>query len=244
MGACAVGFLIIGDEILSGRTREKNLQPLAEMLAARGLRLREVRVVGDCEKAIADAVNALRGENDFVVTSGGIGPTHDDITTDGVAAAFGARAEENAEMLARLSANVAARGLELSAARRRMARAPQGAEMVECDFAGAPGYRIGNVFVCAGVPEIFALMAAAAVLRMPRAAALRSESFCARAPESAYAEILAQVQKAHPQVRIGSYPRAVNDCAIVFSGDDEKKIQAAKKEAAKKFAAADIPLGE
>lgn len=244
MTAATAAFLIIGDEILSGRTAEKNLQYLAKLLGQRGLRFAESRIVGDDMTLIADAVNALRRDYDYVITSGGIGPTHDDITTDAVAAALGLAAEENPQLLAKLSASCQKRGVPLTNARRRMARAPSGAVMVDGDFDSPPGYQIRNVYVCAGVPAIFEMMAKAAVDQMPRAAAIISCGFRVCAPESSYAEILAQVQKQHPNVRIGSYPHANNNCAIVFSGNDQTLITAAQEEAKTKLAAANIPCEE
>ena len=241
--SAAVGFLIIGDEILSGRTSECNLQYLAKLLGERGLRFAESRIVGDDITAIKGALNDLRGKYDFVLTSGGIGPTHDDITTDAIAAAFGADAEENAQLLAKLSANCQRRGVALTAARKRMARAPVGAQMVEGEFDSPPGYRMANVFVCAGVPAIFEMMANAAVLQMPKSAAMISSSFRVLAPESSYADILAAIQKQHPQVRIGSYPHA-DYCTIVFTGNNSKTITAASEDAKQKLTAADIPCEE
>ena len=244
MPARTVGLLVIGDEILSGRTAEKNLQTLARLLGARGLRLAEARVVGDDIAVIAAALNDMRAAFDFVVTSGGIGPTHDDITTDAVSFAFGLQAEENAAILARLKANCETRGLPLTDARRRMSRAPVGAEMMASEFEGPPGYRIANVFVCAGVPDIFTMMAEAAAKRMPQGAAFVTLSFRVVSPESAYAEMLTEVQRAHPKVKIGSYPRAFNDCAIVFTGDDKQTTTAAQDEARQKFQAAGIEVKE
>ncbi|MGI9338240.1 MAG: competence/damage-inducible protein A, partial [Gammaproteobacteria bacterium] len=235
MPAATAAFLIIGDEILSGRTAEKNLQCLAKLLGERGLRFVESRIVGDDAPLIIDALNALRGGYDYVITSGGIGPTHDDITTDAVSAAFGLDTEENAALLARLSKSCQTRGVPLSNARRRMARAPVGAKMVDGDFDSPPGYRINNVFVCAGVPAIFEMMAQAAVLQMPRAAAIVSCGFHVCAPESSYADILAEVQKQHPHIRIGSYPHSNNNCAIVFSGSDKSQITAASIDAKAKL---------
>ena len=229
----AVGFLIIGNEILSGRTREGNLPVLAELLNARGARLAEARVVRDDHSAIVAALNEMRAANDFVFTSGGIGPTHDDITTEAVAAALGVAAGEHPEALAKMRREYAARGIELTAARRRMALAPDGATLLGAEVPGAPGYRAGNVFVCAGVPAIFAKMAAAAALEIPASRPRRSVSVRVEAPEGMFAAALGAVQARHPAVEIGSYPRDEGGkffCNIVFAGDDEEKIAAAAKD--------------
>lgn len=242
MPAATAAFLIIGDEILSGRTAESNLQTLAKLLGARGIRFAESRIVGDDAALIINAVNALRGGYDYVITSGGIGPTHDDITTDAIAAAFGLAAEENPALLARLSKSCQARGVPLTPARRRMTRAPVGATMVDGEFDSPPGYRIGNVFVCAGVPSIFAMMAKAAVAQMPKAAAIISCGFRVNAPESSYADILAEVQKQHPHIRIGSYPKDNNTCAIIFTGNNNPQLTAACEQAKTKLTTANIPI--
>ena len=149
----SAAILVIGDEILSGRTRDANLHFLAGWLTERGVALKEARVVGDEEAAIVAALNALRTEYDYVFTSGGIGPTHDDITADAVSAAFGVPCVEHPQAIKLIEAWYAARGEEATPARRRMARMPQGAELIRNPVTGAPGVRIENVFVMAGVPR-------------------------------------------------------------------------------------------
>src|SRR5688572_21361540 len=148
--------VVIGDEILSGRTQDKNVAQLATWLNVQGIRLAEVRIVPDVESAIVEAVNALRARNDYCFTTGGIGPTHDDITVDAVAAALGVPVVVHPQARAALEAHYAARGQELTEARLRMARMPEGAELIVNRMSGAPGIRIGNLFVLAGVPHIAA----------------------------------------------------------------------------------------
>jgi molybdenum cofactor synthesis domain-containing protein len=152
------GALVIGDEILSGRIREKNAGHLAAVLTAIGIDLREVRIVGDDEEAIIEAVNALRSHYTYVFTSGGIGPTHDDITADAIAKAFGLPCDFDAQALKLLGDHYAARGLEFTAARKRMTRMPEGAAHIDNPVSRAPGFLIGNVHVMAGVPAVFQAM--------------------------------------------------------------------------------------
>ena len=228
-----VGFLIVGNEILSGRTREGNLAVLAEMLNARGARLAEARVVRDEPDAIVFALNEMRRAHDFVLTSGGIGPTHDDITTEAVAKALGVAAEENPQALAKMRREYAKRDLELTPARRRMALAPLGAKPLAAAVPGAPGYRAENVFVCAGVPWIFEKMAAAAVAEIPAGKPRRSRTIRVEAAEGFFAAALGEAQARHPAVEIGSYPRddgGVLYCNIVFAGDDPERINRAAED--------------
>ena len=230
-----IGFLIIGDEILSGRTAEKNLPALAEVLAAKGLSVDEARIVADAPQTIAAALREMRAACDFVFTSGGIGPTHDDMTADGVALAFGLAAEENAAAAAHLAEFYAARGLDFTPARRRMARAPQGAEILRSKFAGAPGFVINQVFVCAGVPDIFRLMIAAAADFLPDCPRRHFAVLRAECPESELAFALADVQQRYPDLRIGSYPREENGAffaQLVFNGESKTSAFAAMREMA------------
>ena len=222
-----VGFLIVGNEILSGRTREGNLWGLAAMLNARGARLAEARIVRDDHGAIVSALSEMRTANDFVFTSGGIGPTHDDITTEAVAAALGVAAVEHPDALEKMRREYAARNVELTPARRRMALAPEGARPLSAEVPGATGYRAENVFVCAGVPWIFEKMAAAAVAEIPAGKPRRSRTIRVEAPEGFFAAALGEAQARHPQVEIGSYPRdddGILYCNIVFAGDDAERI--------------------
>lgn len=233
MSELSAAFLVIGNEILSGRTAEKNLPTLTALLNAHGLRLREARVVADVTADIVAAVNALRATHDYVFTSGGIGPTHDDITTDAIAAAFALPVHEDPPAAAKLAAFYRERDIPFTASRRRMARMPKTATMINSDFPGAPAYRIGNVFVCAGVPAIFKMMAEAAVQSLPRGQPRLSSALLLRCGESVFADALAQTAANHPAVEIGSYPRDDNgvfSCHVVFSGGDEEKLQQAREE--------------
>ncbi|MCB1427811.1 MAG: competence/damage-inducible protein A, partial [Nitratireductor sp.] len=146
-------MLAIGDELLSGRTKDRNIGHLADVLGLLGIDLREVRIVPDHEAAIVEAVNALRARNDYVFTSGGIGPTHDDITADAMGAAFNLPVVHDPRAMALLEKNYAARGIEFTDARKRMARMPQGADLIDNPVSTAPGFRIANVHVMAGVPS-------------------------------------------------------------------------------------------
>jgi molybdenum cofactor synthesis domain-containing protein len=198
-------LLVIGDEILSGRTQDKNVAQVAGWLNDQGIRLSEVRIVPDDQGRIAEAVNALRGANDYLFTTGGIGPTHDDITVDSIAAAFGVPVVIHPEARAILERYYEKRG-GLNEARLRMARVPQGAELIANASSGAPGIRIGNVFVMAGVPYIAAAMLAALDGQLEGGRPIISVTVGARAPESEVAELLERTESAHPGVSIGSYP--------------------------------------
>ena len=228
-----IGFLIIGDEILSGRTTEKNLATLASMLAQKGLAVNETRTVSDSPAHIADSLQQMRATHDYVFTSGGIGPTHDDVTADGVALAFGVVAEENADAAEILAQFYQQRGLEFTPARRRMARAPQGAKILRSKFPGAPGFVMDNVFVCAGVPDIFQLMAQAAMAGLPDCPLTHSVSLRANGPESELAFALENIQKKNPDLQIGSYPREEDGrfyCNLVFSGENKNAALSAAEE--------------
>ena len=198
--------LVIGDEILSGRTREANILELARVLDRIGVRLREVRIIGDDGAAIATAVNALRAAHDHVFTSGGIGPTHDDITADSIAAAFGVGIGVRADARALMAAQYPAE--RLNEARLRMARIPEGAELIPNPVSAAPGFRLGNVWVMAGVPAIFRAMLAHAASRISGGPPLRSHSLTAAVPEGRHAADLRLLADRHPTLEIGSYPFA------------------------------------
>ena len=224
-------FLIIGNEILSGRTKEKNLSVLADLLAAQGWRLGEVRVVADGEADIVAALNALRRRYAVVFTSGGIGPTHDDITTDAVAAAFNRPVSEHPKAVEIMENYYCSRELPFTAARRRMARTPQGAEVIVSEFPAAPAYRTDNVIVCAGVPSIFLQMAKAAVAALPFGVVRTSAALRVYMGESVFSGRLAEIAAAHPAVEIGSYPREENGayvCQVVFTASDGEAREAAR----------------
>ena len=199
-------LLVIGDEILSGRTQDRNIAQVATWLNEQGIRLAEVRVVPDDARAIGDAVNALRGGNDYLFTTGGIGPTHDDITVDAIAAAFGVPVVVHPEARQILEDYYRERPGGLTEARLRMARTPQGAELLRNPYSGAPGIRIGNVYILAGVPAIAASMLEALTGSLEGGRPMVSVTVGARAAESDVADLLRETEQAHPGVAIGSYP--------------------------------------
>lgn len=199
-------MLTIGDEILSGRTRDANMPLLALALGEKGISLREARVVPDVAEEIVGAVNALRERYDQVFTSGGIGPTHDDITADCIAAAFGVGIGVREDARAILATNYADPDKQLNEARLRMARIPDGAELIDNPISKAPGFSIGNVHVMAGVPAIFEAMLEGLLPKLTGGEPLLSESVQVMQPEGTIAGPLGEVAKAHPDVSIGSYP--------------------------------------
>ncbi len=196
--------LIIGDEILSGRTQDTNLRDIARYLGVHGIDLAEARTVPDVMGEIVAALNALRARYDYVITTGGIGPTHDDITADAVAAAFGVELYEHPEIIALLAARP---GMELNAARRRMARVPQGGGLVRNPVSGPPGFTIGNVFVLAGVPSIMRGMLEDVGHRLRGGVVTVSRTVRVEGSgEGLIAAPLEVVAKAHPAMSLGSYP--------------------------------------
>ncbi len=199
-------LIVIGDEILSGRTHDKNIAQIASWLQVQGIRLGEVRVVPDIEERIAGAVNALRSEHDYLFTTGGIGPTHDDITVDAVAKALGVPVVVHPEARAILEDYYRDKPGGLTEARLRMARVPQGADLIPNHMSGAPGIRIGNVYLMAGVPHITAQMLDALTGTLEGGAPLLTETVGCWVAESEVADILREVEKAHPGAQIGSYP--------------------------------------
>jgi len=200
------GLVVIGDEILSGRTNDKNIAQIASWLQVQGIRLSEVRVVPDVVERIVEAVNALREAYDYLFTTGGIGPTHDDITVDAVAEALGVPVIVHPEARAILERYYASIGKELTEARLRMARAPEGAELIPNRMSGAPGIKLGNIHLMAGVPHITAGMLDALTGTLEGGAPLQSETVGCWTPESEIADILRQVEQAHQTCQIGSYP--------------------------------------
>ena len=199
-------LVVIGDEILSGRTQDKNIAQVANWLNEQGVRLAEVRVVADDSEAIGDAVNALRSEHDYLFTTGGIGPTHDDITVDAIAAAFGVPVIVHPEARKILENYYSERGVELTASRLRMARTPQGAELLANPNSGAPGIKMRNVYIMAGVPSITASMLEALTGKLEGGRPMVSVTVGAWAAESEVADLLRETEEAHPGVAIGSYP--------------------------------------
>src|SRR5271155_6076785 len=197
--------LVIGDEILSGRTKDRNLGYVAEYLARIGVDVKEVRVVPDEQLEIVAALNAMRTRYTYVFTTGGIGPTHDDITADAVARAFGVTIDEDPRVIAAMLQRYASG--DLTPARRRMARIPATAELIENPVSIAPGFRIGNVYVMAGVPAVMQAMLDFAVKSMKTGAAMQVETIEAGGiPEGRYGDALGAIAGAHPNVSIGSHP--------------------------------------
>jgi molybdenum cofactor synthesis domain-containing protein len=226
-------MLVIGDEILSGRTRDANMHHLAGELVGRGIRLREVRIVPDVHDRIVAAVNALRAENDHLFTSGGIGPTHDDITADAVAAAFGVAIDVREDARELLAAHYRRTGLELNTARLRMARIPEGAELIDNPVSAAPGFSLGNVHVLAGVPAIFQAMLAGVLPRIAGGAPLLSQMIDVGRGEGDIATPLADLARTYPDLSFGSYPYLRNGAhgtQIVVRGTDAARLDAAMVE--------------
>ena len=199
-------LVVIGDEILSGRTQDRNVAQIATWLNEQGIRLGEVRIVPDRQDAIVAAVNALRETHDYLFTTGGIGPTHDDITVDAIAAAFGVPVVIHPDARRILEDYYRNRPGGLNDARLRMARVPEGADLLVNPASGAPGVRIGNVFVLAGVPYIAASILEALAGTLEGGRPMVSITVGARAAESEVADLLRETEEAHPGVAIGSYP--------------------------------------
>jgi molybdenum cofactor synthesis domain-containing protein len=198
-------ILVIGDEILSGRTKDRNIGYIAEYVAKVGVDVREVRVVPDIEDEIVAAINALRSRYDYLFTTGGIGPTHDDITADAVAKAFGVTIDEDPRALAVMMERYAPD--DLTPARRRMARIPAGSELVDNPISKAPGFRIGNLIVMAGVPSVMQAMLDHAITSVRGGAVMLVETIEAGGlPEGRYGEALREIAEARATVSIGSYP--------------------------------------
>ena len=223
-------MLAIGDELLSGRTKDKNIGYLAENLTISGIDLKEVRIVADDQDAIVEAVNALRAKYDLVFTSGGIGPTHDDITADAMSAAFGVPCLHDAEAMRLLGEMYARRGLEFNEARQRMARMPQGARHIENAVSTAPGFSVENVHVMAGVPSVFQAMLGWLLPQLPSGVPVMSRTVVSPFGEGEIGKPLTEVQKNHPDTSIGSYPKFDGNgfyTEIVVRARQEALLQAA-----------------
>ncbi len=205
MSIVTAAILVIGDEILSGRTKDKNIGYIAEYLTNIGIDLKEVRVVSDEEDEIVTALNALRNRYTYVFTTGGIGPTHDDITADSVAKAFGVSIDVDPRARAIMEENYKSRGIEMNEARLRMARMPSGSELLKANQ-GPPGFTIGNVFVMAGVPSIMQVMLDSAAPMLKTGAKILSETVRGDVREGDIGTELGEIAKQHPNVMIGSYP--------------------------------------
>jgi len=223
-------ILAIGDELLSGRTKDTNINYLAQWFTKRGVHLREVRIVADEEEDIVAALNSLRKRYDYVVTSGGIGPTHDDITFSSIAVAFGRSVEEHPQARAMLEAWYGTKGEPVTPERARMALMPAGAELIDNPASGAPGIMIENVFVMAGVPRIFQAMVASIEPHIKGGAKLHSKAATARGlPESKLARQLGDIQSALKGVSLGSYPIDGDELGvtIIARAEEEKLAQTA-----------------
>ena len=225
-------MLAIGDELLSGRTRDKNIGNLAAFLTVRGIDLREVRIVPDVHEEIVDAANALRNRYDLLFTSGGIGPTHDDITSDAIAAAFEVPIDHDLRAMAILEEHYREIDMEFTTARKRMARIPQGAELIANAVSKAPGFIIGNVHVMAGVPSVFQAMLDEISPRLKGGSKMLSVNIECEFGEGTIGDALGVIQKENPDVSIGSYPRFDGQrfsTQIIVRGRDEAAIERARQ---------------
>ena len=236
----SAAMLVIGDEILSGRTRDANMHYLAGQLTERGIDLKEVRVVSDDRAAIIAAVKALSEGFDHVFTSGGIGPTHDDITADCIAAAFGVPIDVRDDARALLQAHYDRSGQELNAARLRMARIPDGATLIDNPVSTAPGFTLGNVHVMAGVPSVFQAMVASILPTLTGGAPLLSRTLRLMRGEGDLAGPLGQFAAEHPALSVGSYPfqkDGIYGSNIVVRGTDPAALDRAMTELEALFSA-------
>lgn len=231
-------MLVIGDEILSGRTRDSNMHFLANELTRHGIRLMEARVVADDHEAIVAATRELSARWDHLFTSGGIGPTHDDITADAIAAAFGVPITHRADAMALLQAHYDRAGLPFNEARQRMARIPEGAALIDNPVSTAPGFTLGNVHVMAGVPKIFEAMVASVMPHLTGGAPLLSQSLRVDRGEGEIATAFGRLAQAYPDLSMGSYPFIQNGAHgtnLVIRGTDAARIDAAMSELASLF---------
>lgn len=240
-------LLVIGDEILSGRTKDQNIGYIADHCTAIGIQLKEVRVVPDIEAEIVAAVNALRARYSYVFTTGGIGPTHDDITADSIAAAFGVGIDVDPRALALLKPYYERSGRELTPGRLRMTRIPDGADLIENAVSIAPGFMLQNVITMAGVPKIMQVMLDAVTPRLKTGKKMLSETIDVHGPEGAVAELFAAHQDIYPRVSMGSYPYRHDDHPrtqlVLRSTEPELLVQVAA-ELRQKLADAGIGYGD
>lgn len=236
-------LLVIGDEILSGRTEDRNVAAIGRWLNLQGIRLSEARIVPDRIEAIADAVNALRNSHDYLFTTGGIGPTHDDITVDAIAAALGVPVVVHPRGRAILEAYYRDRG-GITEARLRMARVPEGAELIENVASGAPGIRIGNIFVLAGIPRVAAMMLEALSGTIEGGLPLLSRTVGCWVPESEVADLLRDTEADHPGCQIGSYPffkEGLAGANFVIRATDQAVLEACVDDLNRRLEAAGRP---
>ncbi|MEM7777877.1 MAG: molybdopterin-binding protein [Pseudomonadota bacterium] len=225
-------ILVIGDEILSGRTKDQNIGYIAEHCTKVGIQVREVRVVRDDEAEIVAAINALRTRYTYVFTTGGIGPTHDDITADSVAKAFGVSIDVDPRALALLQPYYESRGVEITEARLRMARIPDGADLIENTVSIAPGFMLGNVVTMAGVPKIMQAMLDAATPKLRTGRKMHARAIDLGVPEGTVAHVLGTHQEDYPDVAMGSYPTFRDNrpqVQLVLRSIDEVRLNEAEQ---------------
>jgi len=227
----SAAVLLIGNELLSGSIQDKNLAHIAVTLEKRGIRIRETRIIPDIEQEIVSAINHLRGKFDYVFTTGGIGPTHDDITSDSIAAAFGVNNVVQQDVFDGIATYLSSKGVEFTPAVQRMAYAPQGAQMIHTDDSIVPGYRIENVFVMAGVPRIMQRMLNGVISHLKTGVEIYNKAVHANVAEGEIAAALANIQDKHPEIDIGSYPQDkdsdISDYRVIFvvKGTEQKEIE-------------------
>lgn len=222
--------VLIGNELLSGSIEDKNLAHIAKTLEVRGIRVRETRIIPDIESEIIDAVNTLRAKHNYVFTTGGIGPTHDDITSDSIAAAFGVPNVIQQDVFNIIANYLESKGVEFTPAAQRMAHAPEGAEMINTEHSIIPGYRIENVFVMAGVPRIMKLMLQGIIEHLDTGYKIHNAYVHADVGEGEIAAALEAIQHNHPDIDIGSYPQdkdsTISEYRVIFvvKGTDLNEI--------------------
>ena len=239
-GRITAAILVIGDEILSGRTKDQNIGTIAEHLTSLGIDLKEVRIVPDEEPDIIAALNELRSRWTYVFTTGGIGPTHDDITADAVAKAFNVSIDIDPRARKLMAEYYANRGIELTPARLRMARIPATSTIVMNEISAAPGFMIGNVIVMAGVPSIMKVMLTDVTQHLRRGAPIQSRIIELDRPESEIAELFRQHALAHPDVTMGSYPQRKDgrfSTQLVLRSPDALHLEEAHRTLCAKLAA-------
>lgn len=240
------GMIVIGDEILSGRTKDVNIGAVADFCTDLGIELTEVRVVSDEMDAIVEAVNALRARYTYVFTSGGIGPTHDDITADAIARAFGVALPINPQARAMLETRWQQTGTEVNEARLRMARIPEGADLIVNSVSAAPGFRIGNVHVMAGVPVIMRAMLEALAPTLKGGRKVMSVAIKAAVGEGTLGGPLGALQEQYPDVKMGSYPQMGRDrvmTELVLRSADAERLEEAVAQVRAMVAAAHEKAG-
>lgn len=226
----SAAVLLIGNELLSGSIEDKNLPHIAKTLEQRGIRVRETRIVPDIESEIVDALVHLKSKYDYVFTTGGIGPTHDDITSDSVAKAFGVENVIQQPVFDIIANYLAGKGVEFTKAAQRMAYAPEGAKIIETDKSIVPGYKIDNVYVMAGVPSIMRIMLAGIVEQLDTGLTILSSAVHANVGEGEIAAALEKIQLAHEDIDVGSYPQdkgsTFSEYRVIFvvRGTDQDEI--------------------